>query len=300
MGGGGEGGGGVEKSARDGHRSPIKLESDGFSKLDRPLSYVSRISTDPHGTTDTGRFYIFDAFGFCVVESSESCSDSQTVYVGSLDDQICFGGCVDPHQANHVTTVDSGGFANWDIRASKSPTSRKTLQYGFRDIDYNPNMPHQIATGGEDGSIKLWDTRKIVAPTKVVTCAHSFWVRCLRFNTYHDEFIITAGPDSSVKLWTFEAASRTPGNHDRSTDSVEEDGGGTRDLLAQNVKNDENLSGNDANSSSRTVRLFNDHEESVMSLCWSATDAWSFASVSFDGKLVMRQVPSEEKYRILL
>jgi len=48
------------------------------------------------------------------------------------------------------------------------------------------------------------------------------------------------------------------------------------------------------------IRRFEEHEDSIYSCCWSATDAWAFASVSYDGKLVVNRVPAEEKYRILL
>ena len=48
------------------------------------------------------------------------------------------------------------------------------------------------------------------------------------------------------------------------------------------------------------IRSFAEHEESVYSLAWSACDAWVFASLSYDGRVVVSHVPSEEKYKILL
>jgi len=42
------------------------------------------------------------------------------------------------------------------------------------------------------------------------------------------------------------------------------------------------------------------HEDSVYALAWSATDAWVHVSLSFDGRVVLDQVPSSEKYKILL
>ena len=41
-------------------------------------------------------------------------------------------------------------------------------------------------------------------------------------------------------------------------------------------------------------------EDSVSKLEWSLKDAWVFASLSFNGTLVVNTVPSKEKYRILL
>lgn len=48
------------------------------------------------------------------------------------------------------------------------------------------------------------------------------------------------------------------------------------------------------------VRTFDEHEESVYSLAWSASDAWVLASLSYDGQIVLNHVPSTEKYKILL
>lgn len=48
------------------------------------------------------------------------------------------------------------------------------------------------------------------------------------------------------------------------------------------------------------VRTFDEHEESVYSLAWSASDAWVLASLSYDGLVVLNHVPSTEKYKILL
>jgi hypothetical protein len=46
------------------------------------------------------------------------------------------------------------------------------------------------------------------------------------------------------------------------------------------------------------IASFNEHEDSVYSVAWG--DAWVFGSLSYDGKFVVNQVPSAEKYSILL
>jgi hypothetical protein len=48
------------------------------------------------------------------------------------------------------------------------------------------------------------------------------------------------------------------------------------------------------------VRSFEQHEESVYALAWSACDAWVFASLDYAGKVAINHVPSAEKYKILL
>lgn len=48
------------------------------------------------------------------------------------------------------------------------------------------------------------------------------------------------------------------------------------------------------------VRTHEDHEDSVYAVCWSAQNAWTYASLSHTGKVVINTVPSAEKYKILL
>ena len=48
------------------------------------------------------------------------------------------------------------------------------------------------------------------------------------------------------------------------------------------------------------VRVYQEHEDSVYCAKWSTADAWVFASLSYDGRLVISHVPSAEKYRILM
>lgn len=48
------------------------------------------------------------------------------------------------------------------------------------------------------------------------------------------------------------------------------------------------------------VRLYEEHEESVYAAEWSVVDHWIFASLSFDGRLVINHVPKKEKFKIIL
>ena len=41
-------------------------------------------------------------------------------------------------------------------------------------------------------------------------------------------------------------------------------------------------------------------EDSVHAIEWSASDAWTFAGVSYNGTFFLNVVPSKEKYKILL
>ena len=48
------------------------------------------------------------------------------------------------------------------------------------------------------------------------------------------------------------------------------------------------------------IRVHEEHDDTIVSLAWSAHNAWVYASLSYPGKVVVLQVPSAEKYRVLL
>jgi hypothetical protein len=48
------------------------------------------------------------------------------------------------------------------------------------------------------------------------------------------------------------------------------------------------------------AHTFDDHEDSVYGLVWSAVDPWLFASMSYDGRLLVNRVPKNVKYKILI
>lgn len=52
--------------------------------------------------------------------------------------------------------------------------------------------------------------------------------------------------------------------------------------------------------SDRVMRVYGDHEDSVYSAEWSTADPWVFASLSYDGRLVIHHVPRDDKFKILL
>lgn len=48
------------------------------------------------------------------------------------------------------------------------------------------------------------------------------------------------------------------------------------------------------------MSTYEEHEDSVYAAEWSSADPWLFASLSYDGRLVINRVPRALKYRILL
>ncbi|KAJ3217289.1 Protein tssc1 [Dinochytrium kinnereticum] len=110
------------------------------------------------------------------------------------------------------------------------------------------------------------------------------------FNRFHDQLLLTSGADCKVNLENIVSVSSTPLRHD-TIDSEDED-------LIQSLgeKAHDSQSGN----VDSLVSSYREYEDSVNSVAWSNADPWIFASLSFDGRVVVNIVPKVIKYRIIL
>lgn len=150
----------------------------------------------------------------------------------------------------------------------------------MRDIDFNPNKQYYLVSVGDDCKTKFWDVRKTNECLKTLT-NHSHWVWSVKYNTFHDQLILTGSSDNKVVLSSISSLSSEP---------------------YKTVIDDEN-SGSESKQvvePDKVVKVYEDHEDSVYSVEWSSVEPWVFASLSYDGRLVINKVPKEEKYRILL
>eukprot|EP01083_Nonionella_stella_P036430 99399_1 len=183
-------------------------------------------------------------------------------------------GCWDPHHPNRFVSVNDSDLQWWDFRA-KEQSGHVPNAHSQRvlDVDYNPNKPYHVVTGGEDRRIRFWDLRAASRPLKVLS-GHSHWVCQAKYNRFHDQLVLSAGTDSTVKLWAIISISSAP----------------LGELEDYNGEVD----------SDRLIGTLTDHEESVYAVEWSCCDAWIYASLSYDGRVGINHVPSNEKYKILL
>eukprot|EP01071_Lankesteria_metandrocarpae_P008141 Lankesteria_metandrocarpae@DN4881_c0_g1_i2.p2 len=217
--------------------------------------------------------------------------------------------CTFSFSPHHPFETIAGGshFEIWDIR--KKTCAQRVVNFngvGIQSVTHNPNDPSEAMSGNEDGSICIWDTRKLTWPVERFSGMHADRVQQAVYNSYHDNLLLSSGGDGAVRLWSL------PCTHTNLSTPLPTD--------------DKELSPRSAaeQSRKRTVetaltnplqgllneregpRLIDEHvihqtpECAVPSLCWSETDAWTFGSASFDGSVVIRQVSSHEKYRILL
>jgi len=247
-----------------------------------PLTFVKSVLWDPH---NKGNMVVADTEALRVFQGSagtgSKLSRQLLLHVG----QRCNGACLDPHHPQQVSTVDDAHLKMWDLRSSRLASKKDNAHlFAARDVDYNPNVPYQVLTAGEDAVIRFWDLRQLGKCMRALSGGHHHWITRARFNSHHDQLVLSCSTDSAVCLWRAGSVASAPLG-----------GGG-----AGGVEDGTGSASESRQLPDGLIRRFEEHEDSCYSCCWSAIDAWIFASVSYDGKVVINRVPGEEKYRILL
>eukprot|EP00922_Rhytidocystis_sp_ex-Travisia-forbesii_P045020 GHVS01067111.1.p1 GENE.GHVS01067111.1~~GHVS01067111.1.p1 ORF type:complete len:411 (-),score=67.12 GHVS01067111.1:366-1598(-) len=245
------------------------------------------------GVVDGEGFRVYDfsrlQAGDAEHEAVLTCKHETTAPDGDKEGpNLCSSGCFDPHHTRVLITVGGTCLNVWDVRANKISASIDRLHGPAKvtDVDFNPNIPYHVLTAGEDGSIRIWDIRN-GSRKPVQTCkdAHSHWVTCARYNPYHDQLIASTGTDGAVKLWNTKLSG---GSTPRAQQQALGGGSSREEVEATGV------------DAFELFKVYEGHEDSIYGFCWSSSDAWSFASLSHEGRVMFGEVPAEQKYRILL
>ena len=131
------------------------------------------------------------------------------------------------------------------------------------------------------------------------------------YNRFHDQLLLSASTDGAVKLWRAASISSAPPAEYELDGALGDDGDGDADGLVKEYalgRVSDFWGASRARSQPHTSHpapsslyyRYDEHEQSVFGLVWSAADAWVFASLSLDGKCMISHVPPAEKYKILL
>jgi len=182
-----------------------------------------------------------------------------------------------PHRNNHqVATASGSQVLAWDTRSGEQSWDLhiNNNSVAIRSLHFNPNRQYYLLTGGDDGCVSVWDVRS-QAECLQSSRPHSHWVWSARYNTYHDQLVLSAGSDSRVVLSSIASLSSEPYGA-----LVDEDT--ERSQIEDGI-----------------ISVWLDHEDSVYTAEWSSADPWTFASLSYDGRLVIGHVPSSVKFSIL-
>ncbi|KAF3610402.1 hypothetical protein DY000_02045985, partial [Brassica cretica] len=180
------------------------------------------------------------------------------------------GGAWDPHDVNAVAATGESSVQFWDLRTMKKVNSIERAH--VRGVDYNPKREHILITAEDESGIHVWDLRKAKAPIQELP-GHTHWTWAVKCNPEYDGLILveqvevkqSAGTDSAVNLW-YAAASST------------------------NEKTPESPVGSTRQRVNLLLNSYTDYEDSVYGLAWSSREPWVFASLSYDGRVVIESV----------
>ncbi|KAK3263763.1 hypothetical protein CYMTET_27454, partial [Cymbomonas tetramitiformis] len=140
-------------------------------------------------------------------------------------------------------------------------------------------------TAGDDCKIRFWDKRNAQKGPLLEMIAHSHWVWQAKYNPFHDRLLLTSSTDTNAALWRVLSLSADA--------KLEEYGASvspTASPSSRSIKDPSDIQ----------VHTYTEHEDSIYGVAWSASDPWIFATLSYDGRVVINTVPRGEKYKILL
>ncbi|KAL1193193.1 WD repeat-containing protein DWA2 [Cardamine amara subsp. amara] len=172
------------------------------------------------------------------------------------------GGAWNPHDVNAVAATGESSVQFWDLRTMKKVNSIERAH--VRGVDYNPKREHILVTAEDESGIHVWDLRKAKVPVQELP-GHTHWTWAVKCNPEYDGLILSAGTDSAVNLWYASASSTDEKTSERPVES-------TRQRV--------NL----------LLNSYTDYEDSVYGLAWSSREPWVFASLSYDGRVVIESV----------
>lgn len=181
-----------------------------------------------------------------------------------------------PHSAGNVVGVPvDRSILTLDLR-TKGEGQRIREAHSLRAtyLDFNPNLQHCAVSCGRDGVLRVWDWRNSTSPLFSLR-AHAHWATQVHFHSVHDELLLSSGTDGSLLLSSAYSAS---------SDSKEPRGeeGDNRVTLPDGP-----------------LERIDEHEDSIYACAWSTADPWTFASLSFDGRILISHVNREHKYALM-
>lgn len=242
----------------------------------------------------------------------------------------------DPHNTNLSAITVGTNIAIVDFRArSKVVTGLKHChRFGVLDVDYNPLKPMVLCSSGQDGLIKFWDLRftsstlyekvdeihsssvgwSTHSPLKIIRGGHTHWVNVVKYNSFHDQLILSGGTDAICNLWRISSISSAPltdlgggsGIDDEDIDLWDSSRSyDYSDMHSDSpTKEDGDSIGHDdhtRNGNNPDIRVKRmEMREAIYDTAWSAADPWIYVTLGYDGNIVLNHVPSKEKYKILL
>jgi WD40 repeat protein len=208
-------------------------------------------------------------------------SANASAIVANLDLVDCQAVLSDCNRESTVVFAAGRSLLLWDTRTKGPSTILKTSHFfPILACDANPVLENVFVTGAADGRVLFWDIRQPNSTPLEELAAHNHHVTSVKYHPVHDQLLITSGTDCAVKLWRCQSVSSTPSR-------------------AYPLSEDSKAAAGASSIADGLLEAFTRHEDSVYNCCWGS-EGWSFASVSYDGAVMVNTVPRAEKYRIML
>lgn len=256
-----------------------------------------RVSWDPHDTHNILATSGVDIVAYDMRVSASSSSSSSII--PSAHRYGVTDVCHNHSQSNIVATSGMDGVIKfWDLRMSSSSSGC-----------------------GKDNT--LLSTLLLPPLLKAARGGHSHWTTRAVYNPFHDQLVLSGGSDGIANLWRISSCSSAPlldlnGGDDedddgelshgnrydediKNIDDADEDYMLSKESFESDNKENKDESSPKNESNSQDIRVKR-HECSDVTadVAWSATDPWIYATLSYDGAIIIYHVPSKEKYKILL
>eukprot|EP00898_Chlorokybus_atmophyticus_P004627 jgi/Chlat1/5165/Chrsp33S05033 len=272
-------------------RLPSSTSSDQLQELASLTGHTGRIRTVLWNLHDRANLLSTDNTGiklWALDTARKSAAVTSSSPEQQKSDRPIYAAAWDPF-GPQVAAARNGSVTVWDLKTMTKASSIDHAHSGMsvRDVNFNARRQHLLLTSGDDCKIKVWDLRHTSAPLSELL-AHAHWVCRALFNPVHDQLVLSSSTDSSVKLHVVSsmiAASSAAHVASPATSPMSSPVSSPR---AGRKPQD------------RLAHTYDEHEESVYGLAWSSADPFMFASMSYDGRVVVSTVPNNEKHKIVL
>jgi len=97
---------------------------------------------------------------------------------------------------------DDGMLLLWDEKAGGAPTNKPARSHAaeINCLAFSPHREHLLLTGSADKTVKLWDTRSLVAPLHSFV-KHQDTITQVQWSPSREELFVSAGLDKLVHVW---------------------------------------------------------------------------------------------------
>ncbi|KAJ3077763.1 Nucleoporin Nup43 [Rhizoclosmatium hyalinum] len=105
-----------------------------------------------------------------------------------------------------VVSTDSGRLALFDDRGKRVASAFQDLQHpdiGLNCVAVHPSLQYSIATGCQDGSVKVWDLRNLTYPEIQTFHPHSSEIWDIVFPSHDPTSLLTASQDGSITQFKY-------------------------------------------------------------------------------------------------